>query len=368
MQQSSPRRDLSLLPKAHLHLHFTGSLDVPTLRELAEFGGIPLPESLVDADPLSVPQTTRGWHRFQRSYDTARLAVTSEHAMRRVVQAAVANDARDGSRRLEIQIDPTSYAPHVGGLVESLEIVLDEARAAGGAYGVSVGVIVAASRLRNPMEAETLARLAVRHTGDGPGQVVAFGLSNDEHAGVTEEWSHAFSIARRGGLASVPHGGELRGPDHVRRVVESLLPTRLGHGVRATEDPVLVAELVEAGIAFEVCPTSNVHLGVYENTSDVPLRVLVDAGATVALGADDPLLFFSRLTDQYVLARDVHGFSDHELAALARSSITASLASPTDKVTWLAEVDAWLAVDPEGRTERPSAASPPAGTDPPNDA
>jgi adenosine deaminase len=346
MQQSPPRRDLRLLPKAHLHLHFTGSLDVPTLQELAEYADVPLPESLVDADPLSVPQTTRGWHRFQRSYDMARLVVTSEHAMRRVVQAAVANDAREGSRRLEIQIDPTSYAPHVGGLVDALEIVLDEARVASGVYGVSVGVIVAASRLRYPMMAETLARLAVRHAGDGPGQVVGFGLSNDEHAGVTEEWSHAFAIARRGGLPGVPHGGELCGPEHVRRVLGALSPARLGHGVRATEDPSLLAELVERGVAFEVCPTSNVHLGVYESAADVPLRRLVDAGATVALGADDPLLFFSRLLDQYELARDVHGFTDEELAALARSSIRASFAAPSDRQQWLYEIDAWLAHEP----------------------
>jgi adenosine deaminase len=346
MQPSSPRRDLSLLPKAHLHLHFTGSLDIPTLRELAVLADVPLPEHLIDAEALSVPATTRGWHRFQRSYDTARLVVASEEAMRRVVSAAVANDVREGSRRLELQIDPSSYAPHVGGLVQALEIVMDEARRAGATYGLSVGVIVAASRMRNPMEAETLARLAARHAGDGPGQVVAFGLSNDEHAGVTEEWSHAFSIARRAGLPGVPHGGELSGPDHVRRIVDALYPTRLGHGVRTTEDPALLDELVARGIAFEVCPTSNVHLGVYETAADVPLRTLVDAGATVALGADDPLLFFSRLTDQYVLARDVHGFSDPELAALARSSITASLASPTDKAGWLAEVDVWLASEP----------------------
>lgn len=347
MQHTSPRRDLRLLPKAHLHLHFTGSLDVATLSELAEYGGIELPETLVDADPLSVPRTTRGWHRFQRSYDIARRVVTSEHAMRRVVDAAVANDAREGSRRLEIQIDPTSYAPHVGGLVESLEIVLDEAARASRRYGVSVGVIVAASRLRNPMEAETLARLAVRNSGDGPGDVVGFGLSNDEHIGLTEEWAHAFSIARRGGLPGVPHGGELCGPDHVRRVVGALSPTRLGHGVRSTEDPALLASLVDQGIAFEVCPTSNVHLGVYETSADVPLRALVDAGAAVALGADDPLLFFSRLTDQYALARDVHGFTDTELAGLARSSIAASFASPSDTTRWLSEVDAWLATPPE---------------------
>jgi adenosine deaminase len=347
MQPEASRRDLALLPKAHLHLHFTGSLDVPTLRELAELADVPLPDHLVDAEALSVPATTRGWHRFQRSYETARLVVTSEEAMRRVVQAAVANDVREGSRRLELQIDPSSYAVHVGGLVEALEIVLDEARNAGDAYGLSVGIIVAASRMRHPMEAETLARLAAHHAGDGPGEVVAFGLSNDEHAGITEEWTHAFAIARRAGLPGVPHGGELSGPEHVRRIVDALGPTRLGHGVRTAEDPALLAELISRGIAFEVCPTSNVHLGVYEDLADVPLRALVDAGATVALGADDPLLFFSRLTDQYELARDVHGFTDAELAALASSSITASLASPTEKKAWLAEVDAWLAPEPD---------------------
>ena len=320
---------------------------MPTLRELAELADVPLPDHLVDAEALSVPATTRGWHRFQRSYETARLVVTSEEAMRRVVQAAVANDVREGSRRLELQIDPSSYAVHVGGLVEALEIVMDEARNAGDTYGLSVGVIVAASRMRHPMEAETLARLAARHAGDGPGEVAAFGLSNDEHAGVTEEWSHAFAIARRAGLPGVPHGGELSGPEHVRRIVDALGPTRLGHGVRTAEDPALLAELVARGIAFEVCPTSNVHLGVYETVADVPLRTLVDAGATVALGADDPLLFFSRLTDQYELARNVHGFTDTELAALASSSITASFASPTDKATWLAEVDMWLAAEPD---------------------
>ena len=347
MQPEASRRDLALLPKAHLHLHFTGSLDVPTLRELAELADVPLPDHLLDAEALSVPATTRGWHRFQRSYETARLVVTSEEAMRRVVQAAVANDVREGSRRLELQIDPSSYAVHVGGLVEALEIVMDEARNAGDTYGLSVGVIVAASRMRHPMEAETLARLAARHAGDGLGQVVAFGLSNDEHAGITEEWTHAFAIARRAGLPGVPHGGELSGPEHVRRIVDSLGPARLGHGVRTAEDPALLEELVSRGIAFEVCPTSNVHLGVYETGADVPLRTLVDAGATVALGADDPLLFFSRLTDQYELARDVHGFTDTELAALASSSITASLASPPEKKAWLAEVDAWLAAEPE---------------------
>ena len=336
------RRDLAALPKAHLHLHFTGSLSVPTLIALADARGLELPTQLVDTVALDVPADKRGWFRFQRLYDLARAAVRGEAALRTVVREAARDDAREGSRRLELQVDPTSYAPSVGGLQPALEIICDEARSASAATGVQVGVVVAASRIRHPFDARTLARLAARHAGQGAGEVCAFGLNNNEWEGDTAEWDGAFRIARRAGLPGVPHGGELRGADHVAEVFEHLRPARLGHGVRSVEDPDLLARLVDAGVAFEVCPASNVHLGVYPTLADVPLRRLLDAGARIALGADDPLLFLSRLTDQYATARDVHGLSDAALAGLARASIEASFASEADRSRWLAEVDAWL--------------------------
>lgn len=342
-------RDLSTLPKAHLHLHFTGSLRPQTLEELARAVGARLPGALQDHDPLRLPATARGWFRFQRLYDAARACVRSEADMRRIVAEAALDDAAEGSRRLEIQVDPTSYAPFVGGITPALEIVLDEARAASARTGVEVAVVVASSRMRHPFEARTLARLAARYAGEGPGEVVGFGLSNDERRGDTVEFAPAFAIARRAGLAAVPHGGELLGPTHVHDVVAHLHPDRLGHGVRASEDPRLLAQLVDRGTAFEVCPGSNVSLGVYSDEHEVPLRTLVDAGATVALSADDPLLFGSRLVDQYRTAREVLGFSDTELAELARGSVRASRASESTRAQVLAEVDAWLAA-PENAT------------------
>ena len=337
----SGRRDVKTLPKAHLHLHFTGSLDVPTLKELAAAARQKLPEQLTEGTAFSAPATTKGWFRFQRFYDIARRAVSGEAAIRAVIANAARLDAADGARRLEIQIDPTTYAPAVGGIINVLDIVLDEAAQSSRRSGVEVGVIVAASRLRHPMEARTLARLAAHYAGTEPGQVVGFGLSNDEWAGDTASWEGAFRIARNAGLPGVPHGGELRGPDHVRAVLAALHPARIGHGVRATEDPPLLDEMVRQGVAFEVCPASNVQLGVYPSVADVPLRRMVEAGATVALGADDPLLFKARLADQYDIARGL-GFSDEELAELARSSIRASFASDDAKARWLAEIDDWL--------------------------
>lgn len=335
-------RDLTSLPKAHLHLHFTGAMRPATMLELAETKGIRLPGHLLENEPLRVPADKRGWFRFQRSYDAARALVRSEDVMRRLVREAAEDDFREGSRRLEIQVDPTSYAPFVGGITPALEIILDEAARAWHDLNLEVAVIVSSSRIKHPLDARTLARLAARHAGDGPGQVIAFGLSNDERAGTTSEFAAAFRIAREAGLAGVPHGGELLGPEHAMEVVNYLHPTRLGHGVRLAEDPRALDAVIEAGISLEVCPASNVSLGVYEAVADVPLRRLVEAGAQIALGADDPLLFRSRLVDQYELARTELGFSDSELAELARSSIRASLASDASKSRWLAEVDSWL--------------------------
>ncbi len=345
-------RDLAALPKAHLHLHFTGSMRPSTLLDLAERYRVRLPPALLDADPLRVPSTERGWFRFQRLYDAARACVRSGDDMRRIVDEAAEDDAAEGSGRLEIQVDPTSYAPFLGGVTPAVELVLEAAREASARHGLEVAVVVAASRLRHPLDARILARLAARYAGDGPGEVVGFGLSNDERRGDTREFAHAFRIAAEGGLASVPHGGELLGPAHVSEVVGALRPDRLGHGVRSAEDPRLLAELVEADVALEICPASNVSLGVYEGLGDVPLPSLVAAGATVALGADDPLLFRSRLVDQYETARHVHGFDDDALADLARASVRASRASDATKGRLLAGVDTWLAPSPaEGPAE-----------------
>ncbi len=349
------RRDLNLLPKAHLHLHFTGSLDIPTLRELSAWEGLDEAEQLIDDDPLSVPATKRGWWRFQRTYDIARHVVISERALRAVVDAAARNDAAQGSRRTEIQVDPTSYAPYVNGLVNALEIILDEAALASRRHGIQMGVIVAASRLHHPLDARTLARLSARFAGRGPGGVIGFGLSNDETEGNTVEFGPAFRIARRAGIPGVPHGGEFRGPHHIAQVIDELHPTRIGHGIHAAESPALLKRIVDAGITLEVNPASNVSLGVYPDYSKVPLRTLLDAGAQVALGADDPLLFLSGLTDQYRIARDYLGLSDAELAELARMSIRGSFAEQADKARWLAEVDAWLAAAPESGPVLPAA-------------
>jgi len=317
---------------------------IDTLLDLAVARGVRLPDALTDNWPPHLHATDeRGWFRFQRLYDLARSCVRGEEAMRRVVAEAAADDAAEGSRWLELQVEPSSYAPHVGGLTPALEIVLDAAREASIDSGIGVGIVVAASRIRHPLDARTLARLAARYAGDGPGTVVGFGLSNDERRGATADFASAFDIARRAGLALVPHGGELLGPTSVQETLGALRPDRLGHGVRSVEDPRVLDEVAEARVALEVCPGSNLAMGVYATPREVPLLELVGHGIPVALGADDPLLFGSRLVDQYTLARDALRCSDRQLADLARDSLRASRAPEQVRLTALRDVDAWLA-------------------------
>ncbi|MFD3545722.1 adenosine deaminase [Streptomyces sp. NPDC058655] len=333
-------RDLTLLPKAHLHLHFTGSMRPSTLLELADKYGVRLPDALTAGEPPKLRATDeRGWFRFQRLYDAARSCLREPDDIRRLVREAAEEDVRDGSGWLEIQVDPTSYAPLLGGMIPAVEIILDAVDSASRETGLGMRVVIAANRMKHPLDARTLARLAVRYADRG---VVGFGLSNDERRGMARDFDRAFAIAREGGLLAAPHGGELTGPASVRDCLDDLDASRIGHGVRAAEDPRLLKRLADRQITCEVCPASNVALGVYERHEDVPLRTLFEAGVPMALGADDPLLFGSRLAAQYEIARTHHGFTDAELAELARQSVRGSAAPEEVQAKLLAGIDQWL--------------------------
>lgn len=336
-------RDVRALPKAHLHLHFTGSMRHRTLVELAARDRIPLPDALTESWPPQLSAADeKGWFRFQRLYDVARSVLRTADDVRRLVLEAAEDDVMDGGRWLEIQVDPSGYAARFGGITAFTDLVLDATREATAATGLGIGVVIAANRTRHPLDARTLARLAAQYAGRG---VVGFGLSNDERRGRTADFAPAFRIAERAGLLLAPHAGELLGPASVRTGLQDLHAHRLGHGVRVAEDPALLAEVVDRGVALEVCPASNVSLGVYPDLASVPVPQLLTAGATVALGADDPLLFGSRLAAQYDAMRDVHGVDDTVLAELARMSVRASRAPDELKTSLDSGIADWLTPD-----------------------
>ena len=334
-------RPLDQLPKAHLHLHLTGAMRHSTLVDLARTHRVHLPAALAEEWPPELSGADeRGWFRFQRLYDTARSVLRTPADMQRLLSEIAEDERAEGSRWLEIQIDPSGYAGRFGGLTPTVELVLAAAADATALTGVGIGVVIAANRTRHPLDARTLARLAVQYAGRG---VTGFGLSNDERRGRAGDFAPAFRIAERGGLLAVPHGGELVGPESVRACLDELHADRIGHGVLAAIDDELVKRLASQAVTLEVCPSSNVALGIATRTRDVPVRRLFEAGVPIALGADDPLLFGSRLVAQYGIARRQHGFTDAELAGLARMSVLGSAAPDAVRLGVLAGIDTWLA-------------------------
>ena len=340
-------RDLRALPKAHLHLHLVGGMRLATLVDLAQVHGVSLPRALTEQRLAEVgvpggPLASRysdGWFRFQRLYDAARHVLRTPADVFRVIREIAEDALADGVVWVELQVDPSGYAARFNGTVTVVELMCDAVSAASRSTGLGMVLIVAANRTRHPAEAATLARIAVRYRDSG---TVGFGLSNNERAGPAAAFTQAFRIARRGDLLAVPHGGEMVGPAAVRDCLDLLGAHRVGHGVRAADDPALLRRLATMGTTLEVCPASNVALGVAADHASVPLPRLLDAGVRVALGADDPLLFGSDLTAQYDTARRVHQLDDATLAHLARCALDGSTAPADLRRSTHAAIDAWL--------------------------
>ncbi|GIF77765.1 adenosine deaminase family protein [Asanoa siamensis] len=311
------------LPKTNPHLHLTGAMRPATLAELAARDGLALP-------PPFAPGTVHEWPAFQERYDLARAAIRGPADIERVVVEAATDDAASGAGWIELQIDPTSYAPVTGGLAGAVEAALAGAARA----PIPVGVVVAASWAAPPEHALRLATLAAAYAGRG---VVGFGLSNDERLGTVAGMVPACRTAAEAGLLVVPHGGFYTPPAHVADCVTLLGAHRIGHGLAAMHDPATRDLLAERGVALEVCPTSYPPLGVAAIT-ELPIRALRAAGVPVALGTDDPLLFGADLATQYALVTS----DPAEQADLARCAVTTSAAPAALEEDLLRGIAAWV--------------------------
>lgn len=325
-------RDLKLLPKAHLHLHLEGGMRPATLADLTYKYSLPPP-----------PADDGTFATFLRIYGQACEGLRSADDLRRLVFEVVEDAAIDGAVWVEPSDWITARMAARAGLANEeavLQVLLDALHEAAHAHGIGAGLMVAANRMRPVDEAEALARLASRFAGNG---VVSFGLVDDDAQGPPEPFVDAFAIARAAGLISAPHGGEFGGPERVRGAVDCLGAQRVQHGVRAVEDPLLLECLALEEVCLDVCPTSNVHLGVVPSFAQHPLPRLLDAGVPVSLNADDPLVFGSGLLQEYQLARDVFGLSDKQLAQIAETSVRASGAPEHLKRTAITNINNWLA-------------------------
>jgi len=161
--------------------------------------------------------------------------------------------------------------------------------------------------------------------------VVALGLAGSEADNPPEPFAPYFERARTAGLRSAPHAGEHDGPRSIWGALRALGAERIGHGVRAIEDPALVAHLAEHEIALEVCPTSNICLGVYPGIAAHPLRRLHEAGAPITVNSDDPPLFNTTLNDEVVRLATDFGLDREVIDTILLNGVRASFLPPDEK-------------------------------------
>ncbi len=331
-------RELRTLPKTHLHLHFTGSARLATIREFAYQYGISLPPALANQD-FDWGDRGQDWSYFQGRYEAARQTIRSAEDVRRIIREAAEDDVTEGSGWLELQVDLSSYARHLGGVNPAVEVMVDACQDASRATGIGIGLVLAVSWSASPEHAERIARVAARYAHRG---VVGFGISNDERLGEPDTFVSASHLARDAGLLVTPHTGFYTDHNHVRRCVELLGARRIGHGITAALSSRTLDLLAQRQVTMEICPTSYLPLRVLSSMTQLPVAAFRQAGIPVALAADDPLIFGTRLVGQYEILRAVHGLDDQALAGLARQAVCASTAPLEVAKQLLSGIDAWV--------------------------
>lgn len=291
-------------PKAELHVHLEGAIQPKTLLTLAQRHHVDLPTDTVEG--------LREWYRFRDFHHFIEVYIKITQCLRMredfelIAYEFGAEMARQNVRYAEVTFSPSNHRwingvdqdAYFTGLTEGRKRAEEE-------FGVGINWVFDIVRNAGQSICDSYEAAADYTTGvaiDGMQDgVVALGLGGLEAGYPPAPFAPWFDRAREAGLHSAPHAGELAGPESIWSAIRDLGAERLGHGVRAIEDPELVAYLAEHRIPIEVNPTSNICLGVYPAMDAHPLRRLHDAGVIVTVNSDDPPLFNTTLTDELML-------------------------------------------------------------------
>ena len=305
-------------------MHLEGTAPPDLIRRLAERNGMPVPEGVFDT-PERFAYTD--FLDFLRTYDLAASVIRTGDDYRDVTYEYLASCARDGAVYVELTASRDHAAlvglsdeEHVDGIARGI----DDARRD---HGIEGRILMSA--VRN-FGVEQALRIATYAAGRPHAYVVGFSMAGDEENYPAGDYAEAFEIAAAAGLGCTVHAGEWAGPHSVWAALE-LPVTRIGHGVRAIEDPALVEELAERELVLECCPTSNVVLNAFPSYEAHPLPRLRQAGVKVTLGSDDPPYFGASIGGEYALCRERWGFDDADLFDITKTAIEAAFCEDTLK-------------------------------------
>jgi adenosine deaminase len=321
-----------VVPMAELHVHLEGTVTLAQLVRFAERNGVASSHPILRVGPRSA---WRSFEQFLAAYDAAASCLRHAEDFREITLAYLLALARHGAIYAELTISPDHAA--LGGvtLTDQIEAVGHGIDAARRRSGIEARIIVTAVRHFGVPAAQRLVDQVLEY--DHP-LVTGLGLAGDERVPASE-FRSVFERAREAGLGCTAHAGETRGPESVRDAL--MLPIlRIGHGVRAIEDPALVGELARRRIVLECCPGSNVALGIYRGPVDHPLRALHEAGVRVTVSSDDPPFFDTTIATEYAFAADALAGGERELPGLTRTALECAFVDEGTRARLLARLAA----------------------------
>ncbi|MDF1634288.1 adenosine deaminase [Mycoplana sp. MJR14] len=304
------------MKKAEIHCHLEGAVPPALALSQARRYGVETDVFLRDG-----AYVWRDFTSFLAAYDAVAGLFRTEDDYALLTETYLDELAAAGAIYSELFVSP-DHAETVGlGAGAYIAGIARGIEAARAKTGIECRMIVVGLRHRGPERVEWAARFAA---AIGHPLVTGFNMAGDERIGAVSDCVRAFDIAREAGLGITIHAGEVCGAESVRDALDFVRPARIGHGVRAIEDPGLVERLAEAGVVLEVCPGSNVALGVFESFQAHPLRRLQAAGVKVTLNSDDPPFFHTSLQREYEVASQAMGYSESELDGMTRTAIEAA--------------------------------------------
>ena len=305
---------LQAIPKAELHLHLDGSVRPQTVLELAKQNGVPIPSEDPDKlrDFLEANDNTASLVEYITYFELPIAVLQTVPALERATYELCEDVARDNVRYVEIRYGPWLHVQHGLSLTDVIRAVLSGWSEGQKAFGLEGGIIATALRDMPPAQNLALAQVAGRFVGEG---VVGFDLAGDEagHPPILHE--DAFRVARSLGLNITIHAGEAAGPESVRQAI-AMGAVRLGHGVRAQEDPEVVAMIKEAGIQLDMAPTSNAQTKAVRRLKEHPLKRFYEQAIKVTISTDSRTVSNITLSREYQNAIRVIGCSPAQVWAM----------------------------------------------------
>jgi aminodeoxyfutalosine deaminase len=284
-------------PKIELHVHLEGTITPQTLLEIARRNRQPLPADT--AEGLAALYHYRDFDHFMEVWALTTNALLHYDDFRQVVVDYAEEARRHGAVYIEGIFSPIERAWRGVDWNAIFAGYCDGAQEARERHGVEVRLTPDITRGAPLEDAFNAVRYAIKYRDRG---IVGVGLGGEENLYPPEPFEPAFRAAKAGGLASVPHAGEVVGPASVRGALEVLGADRLRHGIRAADDPGLVREIAGRGTVLDVCPLSNLRTGAVANLAEHPLPQLVAAGVRCSISTDDPAMFDTDLTRDYEAA------------------------------------------------------------------